>query len=75
MDLSKESKEFITKRFGYTPERMTMNNPDGTLSIAYLMPSRHGLEPWPVKRIEAYTAWMQSTPEEQAVILQKVETI
>ena len=75
MELKKNSLEFISNHFGYTPERMIMNNPDGTKSIAYLIPSRNGMEPWPVKRIEAYAAWMQSTPEEQVAILQKVETI
>ena len=62
MELSKKSLEFINHYFGtyygYTPERMTMNNPDGTQSIAYLMPSRHGMEPWGIQQIEEYVSWM-----------------
>jgi len=58
MELTKKSLEFISNHFGYTPERMTMNNPDGTTSIAYLMPSRHGMEPWGIQQIEEYVTWM-----------------
>ena len=35
-----------------------MNNPDGTKSITYLMPSRNGMEPWGIQQIEEYVAWM-----------------
>jgi len=75
MELTKKSLEFISNHFGYTPERMTMNNPDGTQSTAYLIPSKNGLEPWPVKRIEAYVAWMTSTMDEKVAILQQVESL
>ena len=75
MELTKKSKEFISNHFGYTPERMTMNNPDGSQSTAYLIPSKNGLEPWPVKRIEAYVAWMTSTMDEKVAILQQVEAV
>ena len=58
MELTKNSLDFITNHFGYTPERMTMNNPDGTTSITYLMPSRHGMEPWGIQQIEEYVSFM-----------------
>tara|TARA_B100001113_G_C20952867_1_gene553918 strand:- start:176 stop:454 length:279 start_codon:yes stop_codon:yes gene_type:complete len=75
MELTKNSLDFISNHFGYTPERMTMNNPDGSQSTAYLIPSKNGLEPWPVKRIEAYVAWMTSTMDEKVAILQQVESL
>ena len=75
MQLTQKSLDFISNHFGYTPERMTMNNPDGSKSTAYLIPSKNGLEPWPVKRIEAYVAWMTSTMDEKVAILQQVETL
>ena len=58
MQLKQESLEFISNHFGYTPEQMTMNNPDGSKSTAYLIPTRNGLEPWPVSQIEEYVSWM-----------------
>ena len=58
MELTKKSLEFISNHFGYTPERMTMNNPDGAQSVAYLMPSRNGMEPWPISQIEEYVSFM-----------------
>ena len=61
MELTKNSLDFITNHFGYTPERMVINHPDETSSVAYLMPSRHGMEPWPVPRIEAYVSYMRGT--------------
>ena len=58
MELTQNSKEFISNHFGYTPEKMTMNNPDGSQSTAYLMPSRNGMEPWGIQQIEEYVAFM-----------------
>jgi hypothetical protein len=58
MELTQNSKEFISNHFGYTPEKLTIDNPDGTTSVAYLMPSKNGMEPWPVSQIERYIAWM-----------------
>tara|TARA_Y100001951_G_C11202017_1_gene217692 strand:- start:448 stop:639 length:192 start_codon:yes stop_codon:yes gene_type:complete len=58
MELTQNTKEFISNHFGFTPEKMTMNNPDGTQSVAYLMPSRNGMEPWPISQIEEYVSWM-----------------
>ena len=58
MELTQNSKEFISNHFGYTPEKMTIDNPDGSQSTAYLMPSRNGMEPWPVSQIEEYVSWM-----------------
>ena len=58
MELTQNTKEFISNHFGFTPEKMTMNNPDGTQSVAYLMPSRNGVEPWPISQIEEYVSWM-----------------
>ena len=58
MELTQNSKEFISNRFGYTPEKMTIDNPDGTQSIAYLMPSRNGMEPWGIQQIEEYVSWV-----------------
>ena len=58
MELTKKSQEFISNHFGYTPEKMTIDNPDGTTSVAYLMPSRNGMEPWPISQIEEYVSWM-----------------
>ena len=58
MQLKQKSLDFISNHFGYTPERMTMNNPDGTTSVAYLMPSKNGMEPWPISQIEEYVSWM-----------------
>mgnify|MGYP003119581374 FL=1 len=75
MELTQNTKEFISNHFGYTPEKMTIDNPDGTQSVAYLMPSKNGMEPWPVERIEAYATWMTSTMDEKVAILQQVEAI
>ena len=75
MQLTQKSIDFIKHRFGYTPVRTTRHNEDGTQSTTYLMPSKNGLEPWPVKRIEAYVAWMTSTMDEKVAILQQVETL
>ena len=58
MELTQNTKEFISNHFGYTPEKMTIDNPDGTTSVAYLMPSRNGMEPWPISQIEEYVSWM-----------------
>ena len=58
MELTQNTKEFISNRFGYTPEKITIDNPDGTTSVAYLMPSKNGLEPWPISQIEEYVSWM-----------------
>ena len=58
MELTQNSKEFISNHFGYTPEKLTIDNPDGTQSVAYLMPSRNGMEPWPISQIEEYVSWM-----------------
>ena len=58
MELTQNSKEFISNHFGYTPEKITIDNPDGTTSVAYLMPSKNGLEPWPISQIEEYVSWM-----------------
>ena len=58
MELTQNSKEFISNHFGYTPEKMTIDNPDGTTSVAYLMPSKNGMEPWPISQIEEYVSWM-----------------
>ena len=60
MELTQNSKEFISNHFGYTPEKLTIDNPDGTQSVAYLMGGREGFQPWPTKKVEAYVAWMQS---------------
>lgn len=60
MELTQNSKEFISNHFGYTPEKVTIDNPDGTTSVAYLMGGREGFQPWPTKKVEAYVAWMQS---------------
>ena len=58
MELTKKSLEFISDHFGYTPEKKTIDNPDGTQSVAYLMPSGNGMEPWPISQIEEYVSWM-----------------
>lgn len=58
MELTQNTKEFISNHFGYTPEKMTIDNPDGTQSVAYLMPSKNGMEPWPISQIEEYVSWM-----------------
>ena len=58
MELTQNTKEFISNHFGYTPEKLTIDNPDGTTSVAYLMPSKNGLEPWPISQIEEYVSWM-----------------
>ena len=58
MELTQNTKEFISNHFGYTPEKLTIDNPDGTTSVAYLMPSRNGMEPWPISQIEEYVSWM-----------------
>ena len=58
MELTQNSKEFISNHFGYTPEKLTIDNPDGTQSVAYLMPSKNGMEPWPISQIEEYVSWM-----------------
>ena len=58
MELTQNTKEFISNHFGYTPEKMTIDNPDGTKSVAYLMPSKNGMEPWPISQIEEYVSWM-----------------
>ena len=57
MELTQNSKEFISNHFGYTPEKLTIDNPDGTQSVAYLMPSKNGMEPWPISQIEEYVSW------------------
>ena len=61
MELTKNSLDFITNHFGYTPVKTVIHHPDETSSVAYLMPSRHGMEPWPVPRIEAYVSYMRGT--------------
>ena len=62
MQLTQKSLDFINQYFGtyygYTPEKMTIDNPDGSKSTAYLIPSKNGLEPWPVSQIEEYVSWM-----------------
>ena len=58
MELTQNTKEFISNHFGYTPEKLTIDNPDGTQSVAYLMPSKNGMEPWPISQIEENVSWM-----------------
>jgi len=74
MELTKNSLDFITNHFGYTPERMTMNNPDGTQSTAYLVPSREGMVPWSAEKIEVYVQWMQS-PNKVELLKQVMEAV
>ena len=58
MELTQNTKEFISNHFGYTPEKLTIDNPDGSQSTAYLMPSRNGMEPWGIQQIEQYVSFM-----------------
>ena len=58
MELTQNTKEFISNHFGYTPEKLTIDNPDSSQSTAYLMPSRNGMEPWGIQQIEEYVSFM-----------------
>ena len=73
--LSNTAQRFFVDRFGYNPEAITIKRPDGVNDTAYLIGGKDGFEPWPIKRVEAYVAWMTSTIDEQVAILQKVEAI
>ena len=77
MELTQNSKEFISNHFGYTPEKLTIDNPDGTTSVAYLMPTREGMHPWSTKTIETYVEWMESgcSPNKVELLKQVVEAI
>ena len=77
MELTQNSKEFISNHFGYTPEKLTIDNPDGTTSVAYLMPTREGMQPWSTKTIETYVEWMESgcSPNKVELLKQVVEDI
>ena len=73
--LSSTATKFFVERFGSTPEPLLITNPDGSTDTAYLIEGRNGFEPWPIKRVEAYAAWMTSTIDEQVEILKKVEAV
>ena len=74
MELTQNTKEFISNHFGYTPEKLTIDNPDGTTSVAYLMPSRDGMVPWSIEKIEVYVQWMQS-PNKVELLKQVIEAV
>ena len=74
MELTQNTKEFISNHFGYTPEKLTIDNPDGSQSTAYLMPSRDGMVPWSVEKIEVYAQWMQS-PNKVELLKQVLEAV
>ena len=73
--LSNTAQQFFVDRFGYNPEAVSITRPDGVTDTAYLIEGRNGFEPWPIKRVEAYAAWMTSTIDEQVEILKKVEAV
>jgi len=73
--LSSTAQQFFVDRFGSTPEPLLITHPDGSTETAYLIEGRNGFEPWPIKRVEAYAAWMTSTMDEKVAILQKVEAV
>ena len=73
--LSSTAQQFFVDRFGYNPEAVSITRPDGVTDTAYLIEGRNGFEPWPIKRVEAYAAWMTSTKKEQVEILKKVEAV
>ena len=73
--LSNTVQQFFVDRFGYNPEAVSITRPDGVTDTAYLIGGRNGFEPWPVKRVEAYVAWMTMTIDEQVIALQKVEAV
>jgi len=73
--LSSTATKFFIERFGSIPESISITGPNGSTDPHYLIEGRHGFEPWHIKRVEAYVAWMTSTIDEQVEILKKVEAV
>jgi hypothetical protein len=58
MELTKQAYNFLKNHFGIIPEQIILDNPDGTKSICYLLPSKNGMQPMRIDQVENYCKWM-----------------
>ena len=57
-DIKPTSRKFLQDHFGLRPERVDIKLPTGQTEIAYLWPSRAGLQPVRADKGDEYVGWM-----------------
>ena len=57
-DIKPTSRKFLQDHFGLRPERVDINLPTGGTEIAYLVPSRAGLQPLRADKVDELADWM-----------------
>tara|TARA_R100000152_G_C6708101_1_gene136246 strand:+ start:561 stop:752 length:192 start_codon:yes stop_codon:yes gene_type:complete len=57
-DIKPTSRKFLQDHFGLGPERVDIKLPTGETEIAYLLPSRAGLQPVRADKVDEYVCWM-----------------
>ena len=57
-DIKPTSGKFLQDHFGLRPERVDIKLPTGETGIAYLLPSRSGLQPIRADKVDEYVSWL-----------------
>ena len=57
-DIKPTSRKFLQDHFGLRPERVDIKLPTGQTEIAYLLPSRAGLQPVRADKVDEDVGWM-----------------
>ena len=57
-DIKPTSRKFLQDHFGLRPERVDLKLPTGETEIAYLLPSRAGLQPMRADKGDEYVLMM-----------------
>ena len=57
-DIKPTSRKFLQDHFGLRPERVDIKLPTGETEIAYLLPSRSGLQPMRSDKVDEYVLKM-----------------
>ncbi len=57
-DIKPTSRKFLQDHFGLRPDRVEIKLPTGETEIAYLLPSRAGLQPIRADKVDEYVGWM-----------------
>ena len=57
-DIKPTSRKFLQDHFGLRPERVDIKLPTGETEIAYLVPSRAGLQPMRADKVDEYVLKM-----------------
>ena len=57
-DIKPTTRKFLQDHFGLRPERIDIKLPTGEKEIAYLVPSRAGLQPLRADKVDDLADWM-----------------